>query len=302
MALRNRASVGIVAAAAAPILLSGAGLAAPGNVRALASSSESASASSPSSAAASAPAASSAGVVGASPEQVVWLRSGGVIRGQIVEYDPGHKVVLQLATGEIRTVAWSEVARASWIAEQAAGTVSSPALTAAAPPRRPDLLPTTGKVMVHILPADGSLWLEDRPRYDASAAWQRSCQAPCDRYVEVEERSLRIGGPLLHPSNAFHVKGDGSVVKLVVRPGLESTHGWGRGLLISGISVELASSLLYGLGRLEDKDGMVIGGIIGMAVGAGMIVGSLPLLGAARTTVRNAEGERVGQALRWPTF
>ena len=51
---------------------------------------------------------------------------------------------------------------------------------------------------------------------------------------------------------------------------------------------------------------MVIGGIVGMVAGVGLMAGSLPLLGSGRTTVRNAEGERVGQmqinATSWPVF
>jgi len=35
------------------------------------------------------------------PEQVVWLRSGAILRGRIVEYAPGERVVLQLATREL---------------------------------------------------------------------------------------------------------------------------------------------------------------------------------------------------------
>jgi hypothetical protein len=241
-----------------------------------------------------------------SPEQVLWLRSGGVLRGQIVEYDPGRKVVLQLATGEIRSVAWSEVARASWITQPPVASGSAISRPTAAPPARPDLVATSGKVMIHIVPSDARLWLEERPRYDARAPWERTCQAPCDRHIDVDERSLRIGGPELRPSNPFHFRGEGNTIKLVVRPGLESTHSWGRGLLISGISVELASGLLYSLGRLEDKDGAVVGGVVGMVLGVGLLVGSLPLLGSGRTTVRNADGERVGQmqlnATPWPAF
>jgi hypothetical protein len=244
--------------------------------------------------------------VGSSPEQVLWLRSGAVLRGQIVEYDPGRKVVLQLATGEIRSVAWGDVARASWITPTPAAAPSAVTPPPPAASRRPDLVDTTGKVMIHIVPADSRVWLEERPRYDASAPWKRNCQAPCDRHIDVEERSLRINGPGLHPSNPFHVKGDGSVMKLVVSPGLDSTHNWGRGLLISGIGLEFASGLAYGLGRLEDKDGLVVGGIVGMVLGVGLMAASLPMLGSGRTTVRNPDGDRVGQmqmnATAWPVF
>ncbi|MBI5536221.1 MAG: hypothetical protein HY898_26095 [Deltaproteobacteria bacterium] len=302
MARRNRATAIVLGVAAMPLLLAGIGHAQLPSPAASSSSSSLP----PASAAPTVSAAVSAGSMASSPEQVLWLRSGGVLRGQIIEYDPGRRVVLQLATGEVRTVAWSEVARASWITQPTVASGSATSRPVPTAPARPDLVPTAGKVMVHIVPPDARLWLEERPRYDASAPWQRTCQAPCDRHIEVDERSLRIGGPELRPSNPFHVKGEGNTIKLVVRPGLESSHSWGRGLLISGISVELASGLVYALGRFEDKDGAVVGGVVGMVVGVGLLVGSLPLLGAGRTTVRNPDGERVGHtqlnATPWPVF
>jgi hypothetical protein len=164
----------------------------------------------------------------------------------------------------------------------------------------------SGSVLVRIMPNDQRVWLESRPRHDGSAAWQPVCQAPCDRRVEVEDRSLRIAGQGLRPSNPFHVKGDGDILKLSVRPGSERTHLWGRGLFVSGITLGIASGAVYGLGRVQDSDAAVVGGIIGMAVGGVALLGSLPLLFSGRTTVRNRDGVRVGQASEgataWPVF
>jgi hypothetical protein len=225
-----------------------------------------------------------------------------VVRGKIVEYEPGTKVVLQLATGEIRSIGWDLVANASWVSPEPTAPHATPTRSPVPSPIASVPSHPSGRVIVHIVSASPRVWLEERPRLNPSAPWQRVCQAPCDRLVDIEDRSLRIHGPQLSPSNPFHVKGDSALIKLVVSPGLLRTHAWGRGILIGGISVELASSLTYALGRLEDREAVVVGGIIGMALGGAMMLGAVPLLGAGRTTVRNSDGERVGRALSWPTF
>jgi len=72
---------------------------------------------------------SAADSIDSAPEQVVWLRSGAILRGRIVEYAPGERVVLQLATHELRTVDWSDIARASFVSPSphaAASSASSP--------------------------------------------------------------------------------------------------------------------------------------------------------------------------------
>ena len=256
---------------------------------------------------ASPPASSSAtvGVMESSPEQVVWLRSGAVLRGRIVEYEPDKKVVLQLATGEIRAIAWSEVSKASWITSAPSSSASGsarplPRRAAQQPPR------AAGSVVVRIAPADPRLWLESRPRFLAGDAWQRTCQAPCGRRIYVEDRSLRIAGDGLHPSNPFHVQGEGDTVKLNVRAGNHTTHLWGRGLFAAGIGVAIASGALYGLGRVQDEDAMAVSGIVGMVAGGVMLLGSLPILFAGRTTVVNADGRQVGSTrpsgTGWPVF
>ena len=43
------------------------------------------------------------------PERVS-LRNGGVVRGALVEKVPGDHITLKLATGEIRTIPWQDIA------------------------------------------------------------------------------------------------------------------------------------------------------------------------------------------------
>jgi hypothetical protein len=110
------------------------------------------------------------------------------------------------------------------------------------------------------------------------------------------ERSLRIAGPELRPSNAFRVTAEGNTTRLVVSPGKASTHALGRGMIVTGVILAVASGALYGIARSEDKEGLAIAGITGMVAAGVLLLGSLPVLNAGRTTVRNSEGVRVGKA------
>lgn len=236
------------------------------------------------------------------PEQVVWLRSGGVVRGQLVEYQPRERIVLQLATGEIRTISWSEVSRASFISPSALATPGSAATTSAArPARSADKTPDAVRIAIH--PANPGLRLESKSRFDVTEGWKTECTAPCEKRIQVEERTFRIAGAGLRPSNAFLVNADGKTAKLSVREGAEQTHSWGLGLLISGAVLGLASGALYGAGHIEDSDPAVIGGLIGLGLGAAAVVGAVPLLARGRTTVRSGSGKLVAsEATRWPAF
>src|SRR5678815_4389071 len=45
----------------------------------------------------------------AEPERVT-LRDGSIVQGELVEKVPGDHITLKLATGEVRQIAWSDVA------------------------------------------------------------------------------------------------------------------------------------------------------------------------------------------------
>ncbi len=242
--------------------------------------------------------------IDSAPEQVVWLRSGAILRGRIVEYAPGERVVLQLATRELRTVAWTDIARASFVAS----SPQVPASSAPSPGGRqsaeaPAPSAPTGSVRFRLHPSDMRLRLESKSMLDIAEAWTEQCRAPCDRWVPVEDRSFRVGGDGIPPSNTFRVEEDGKVARLVVRPGSERTLAWGRGTLITGAIVGLASGALYGAGHLEDSDPMRVAGLVGMGLGAVSVLASVPLLMSGRTTVRDSTGRHVArESTRWPTF
>ncbi len=222
------------------------------------------------------------------PQQVVWLRSGAIIRGQVVEYVPDTRVVLQLATGEVRTIAWDQVQRASWVASPA-----PPPATSTPTPPASAARPAAAGILLHLEGDRPDLWLETRPRY-GNGKWSQLCDAPCGTVLDVHRKSLRVSGPDVRPSNSFHIEERSGEETLDVSAGSASTHRWGQRSLVAGIGLALASGIVFGLGRVEDEDAAVVGGAIGLALGGIGIAVALPILGSSTTVVRNGEGERVG--------
>jgi hypothetical protein len=112
--------------------------------------------------------------------------------------------------------------------------------------------------------------------------------------VDVHRKALRVTGPGTRPSNPFFIDAREGEETLEVRAGSDSVHRFGQGSLIAGIGLALAGGLAYGLGRVEDEDVAVVGGVVGMALGGIGICVALPLLGTSSTVVRNGQGDRVG--------
>ena len=248
------------------------------------------------SASSSAPAALSSSV--SAPQQVVWLRSGGIVRGEVIEFVPDARVVLLLATGEIRTIQWDQVERASWLPTSLPPPrKTEPPKTpgSAAPTSRSPLVPAASSagVLLHLVGDRKGLQLEERPRY-GPGSWTPLCNAPCGTVLDLHRKSLRVTGPDVRPSNAFHIDERIGEETLDVSVGSEDLHRWGQRSLVAGIALALAGGIAYGLGRVEDEDAAVVGGIVGMAVGGVGVAIAIPLLGSSGTVVRNGQGDRVG--------
>ncbi len=199
------------------------------------------------------------------PQLVVWLKSGGVTRGSVVEFVPDSHVVLQLITGEGRRIPWSQVKRFRWIDGAAAPTEPRPSASTASP-------------------------LKSKKKQ----TWRLVCDAPCGTTVDVHRQSLRISGPDTSLSNSFHIEGEGEET-LEVSAGSSTLNRWGERSLIMGIGLALAGGLVFGLGRVEDEAVAEVGGAVAMGLGGLGVIVAFPLLGTSATIVRNGQGERVGR-------
>lgn len=234
------------------------------------------------------------------PQQIVWLRSGAIVRGEVIEYVPDTRVTLLLATGEVRTVQWDQVERASWVKSSQPVATAASATASVGPQNRGEPAAqgaASAGVLLHLVGDRDGLLLEARPRY-GPGAWSPLCNAPCGTVMDLHRKALRVTGPGVRPSNAFHIDERVGEETLEVSAGSLDVHRWGQRSLVAGIGLALAGGLAYGLGRVEDEDAAVVGGIVGMALGGVGVAVALPLLGSSGTVVRNGQGERVGSATR----
>ena len=153
----------------------------------------------------------------------VYLRSGGMLRGRVHEFIPGHHVTATLeTTAETRVIPWAEVDRV--ILGDATATIPPPLLAgvAAAPP------PMVGpRARVHIT-SPKLVQLYRRPA--GTTGWTNACASPCDADLPVGD-DYRISGSGVAQSSEFRLKG-GDHVELVVNP--TSTGGMVAGGLVAG--------------------------------------------------------------------
>lgn len=195
---------------------------------------------------------------------VIHLKSGGQIRGTIVDVIPGSHARIQLATGEIATVPWSDIARV-----ESARSPSTPA----PPPPPPPVAPTAPEArrLVHI-EAPRQVALErqsSNPR-----VWIEVCSSPCDKYVSASG-SYRIAGSGVRASRPFMLDaGTEERVVIDVDPG---SKGWfvggivitsiGGGATIIGLLLALVGSATKDLSGSHDSS-LETAGLTCAAIGA----------------------------------
>jgi hypothetical protein len=132
---------------------------------------------------------------------VIELKSGGVLRGTLIDAIPNGHARMQLVTGEVATVPWQDVARID-------RSSSSPAIPPPAAPAAQD-----EKVYVHIEGSDDAQLQRDT---GDRRHWDNVCSAPCDQFVSARY-TYRIGGPGIRNSGPFGLTApDGSRETLTV--------------------------------------------------------------------------------------
>jgi len=176
-------------------------------------------------------------------KDVIHLKNGGMLRGTIIDAIPNSHARIQLPTGEIATVQWSEIARIESGDQKPAPPPPEPPSTAWKPPPPPPEVkppPLTGpKLLVHI---DSS-----RPvrlaRYETThGVWDDMCDSPCDKMVPVDG-DYRIEGVGVRPSARFAMQGkEGDRIVLDVNA---ASKGWfaagivGGGVGLVGVGIGL---------------------------------------------------------------
>jgi hypothetical protein len=201
----------------------------------------------------------------------ITLKSGGIVRGSVMEYDPSTGARVKLADGSVRSI------EADRIAGVTMGSRSAPAAAPEAPQG------PTGQLHV-----DAPAEIEIVGRPNDGYEWAPICQSPCDRTVHLDwEYSAR--GPGVRSSSPFQLYGsEGQRVAIAVDPasstwfvlGIVGAIG-GANVTIAGLYIMLVGSLVNSIGDntagemtvQTQSGGIVAVGAVVTAVGAVLLVG-----------------------------
>jgi hypothetical protein len=194
---------------------------------------------------------------------IIYTRSGGMMRGTLIEVATGAQATIQLATGEVVTVPWSEISR----------------IEQGAPTPTPTPTPTDATVLVHIdSPSPVDLQVTHGKKND----WETICSAPCD--VQVPAHGMyRIAGSGSRPSSTFSLSSMHGRADLVVSP---SSSGWfvggivllsvGGGVMLIGAFIGLIASITStvdtsGASSQIEATGWTMAGVGALGLVAGIV-------------------------------
>jgi hypothetical protein len=165
-------------------------------------------------------------------------------------------------------------------------------------PRAPAALPTTA--FVHIAADYPGTYLEIRD-FDRGE-WRRACDAPCDRAVVVDGAEARVRAPGMSDSSAFRIDPGFGTARFRVTGGSALSRSIGLTGLINGIPIAFGGMGLYAYGNIQNESAFETAGIVTLAVGGALVVGSLVLLRTARTSIRDGRGKLIAGRHELPRF
>lgn len=238
------------------------------------------------------------------PEQSVWLKNGGFLRGALVELVPNDHVTLQLVTGEIRRIPAADIDRMTGTTAAAppASSAPAPAASAPAPPASasasaaPAVSARNDSVVVRLV-GPAAVELQGRPRLDRGP-WGNLCKMPCDQAFPVIDREFRVAGEGISPSRVFVIEPGERPVKLAINPGQSSTYRAGTLSFLAGVPVLLVGGvgLAFGSGsNIEHHDEIRTAGLITAIAGGALLLTALPLLYVGQTRVNTDKGVQIAR-------
>ena len=279
------------------------------------------------------------GTAAAAETRTIQLQNGTIYSGELVEWVPGDHVTLQLVTGEIRRIPWTDLAQQPPpppVVPPPPGTPPEGYPPNVAPPNAfpPNAFPpnaapggtqppgtlltiTTKNPHAQLTQISGGGYVLGYGfgrsyGYGASVeAWRTLCTTPCNQVVP-SGGSYRIAGPGIVPSAPFTLS-PGSA-ELRVKTGSLGAHIGGLFLTVIGASSVLTGGILVGIGRTfgpgtpfydpgESAAFRGAGGAV-LGVGLGSLVAGIALLATSGTKVQvvnNAGGSQNAVSLRLPS-
>ena len=162
---------------------------------------------------------------------VIYLKNGGMVRGTLIDATPERPARIQLVTGEVSTIAWSDVDHVVTAA------------AAAAPPAPPAAAGPT--VRLHV---ESPRELEIVGRANDGADWAPMCGGACDKAVPAGwEYQARGDG--VKPSAPFVLKaGASGAASVHVDPASKGAFILGMIGVVGGGSVGLLGLMLTAIG------------------------------------------------------
>ena len=225
---------------------------------------------------------------GTGGNDVVVLKSGGMVRGTLIEILPNDHATVTLATGQNAIIQWDHIHHI----ERGGAAVPTPAPAAARTTREP-----TARVHVE---SDHPVSIERRV---SVRTWAFACEAPCDVELPLSDE-YRIVGPGVRTSSTFHLAAQaGERVVLDVNTG--SKAGFIGGVIlvpVGGITI-LIGLLVVAAGAVEnntttydyttnsyttsvhDGSDLTRSGWITVAIGAAATLGGILMITGNRTSV-----------------
>lgn len=222
----------------------------------------------------------------------VELKDGSSLRGEVVEKVPGKALRVQLAGGEVRTIAWESIARIEEPStpneSQSSGTTASDGVTVHLDADDPHatLQRRMGTSMFVISTGRGTAT-------GAGEAWEDVCVSPCDTQVP-KNQTVRVAGDGVTPSGNFVLQRD---AKLDAKTGSAGLRVGGLWLTSFGVAAAVTGVLVVALNH-DGADGQPLfsSGLTYGLLGGGALLtaGGITMIAASGTSVRDERGTTIG--------
>ena len=226
------------------------------------------------------------GTGGTGGNDVVVLKSGGMVRGTLIEILPNDHATVTLATGQNAIIQWDHIHHI----ERGGAAAATPAPAATRPTHEP-----TARVHVE---SDHPVTIERRV---SVRTWAFACEAPCDVELPLSDE-YRIVGAGVRTSSNFHLAAQsGERVVLDVNTG--SKAGFIGGVIlvpVGGLTI-LIGLLVVAAGAVQntvsydyttgsynsvhDGSDLTRSGWITVAIGAAATLGGILMITGNRTSV-----------------
>ena len=216
------------------------------------------------------------------------MKNGSSVRGELVERVPGEKVVLKLATGEVRIIAWNDIAHT----EEPPSQIPKQRVDIQSDHPGTQLQRITGQ-------ASGVGYAGGRSVYVSFESWENVCAAPCSANVDPHSM-YRVDAPGMTPSRNFHLPAATQApLKLKVEGGNAGMRIGGAYSLTFGLTGLIMGATLLPIGlALEDKAStstlpqtFQTVGLVSLGVGAALTALGIYLFVMSGTDVKTESGQ-----------